>query len=56
MNHREQLVAERLQYKEYFVGVSVLVGPLPGGGFEGELDIVGLSPSSKHMIHVERRG
>ena len=33
------LVAERLQYKRYFVRVSVQVGPRAKGGFEGELDV-----------------
>jgi len=45
MNHLEQLVAEWLQYKEYFVRVSVPVGPRSQGGFEGELDVVGINPS-----------
>jgi hypothetical protein len=53
MNHLEPLVAEWLQYKEYFVRMSVPVGPRPNGGFEGELDIIGLNPNSKHLIHVE---
>ena len=42
MNHLEQLVAEWLQYRGYFVRVSVPVGARPNGGFEGELDVVGL--------------
>jgi hypothetical protein len=53
MNHLEQLVAEWLQYKEYFVRVSVPVGPRSQGGFEGELDVVGINPSDEHLIHVE---
>jgi hypothetical protein len=53
MNHLEQLVAEWLQYNEYFVRVSIPVGPRAKGGFEGELDIVGLNPNSKHLIHIE---
>jgi hypothetical protein len=53
MNHLEQLVAEWLQYKGYFVRVSVPVGPLRRGGFEGELDVVGLNIVNKHLIHVE---
>lgn len=53
MNHLEQLVSEWLQHKGYFVRVSVPVGPRPKGGYEGELDIVGLNPNSKHLIHVE---
>ncbi len=53
MNHLEQLVSEWLQYKEYFVRVSVPVGPRPRGGFEGELDVVGVNPGNEHLIHVE---
>jgi hypothetical protein len=53
MNHLEQLVAEWLQYRGYFVRTSVLVGPRPKGGFEGELDVVGLHVINRHLIHVE---
>jgi hypothetical protein len=53
MNHLEQLVSEWLQYRGYFVKVSVLVGRRPRGGSEGELDVVGLNPARKHLIHVE---
>jgi hypothetical protein len=53
MNHLEQLVAEWLQYNDYFVRVSVPVGPRTNGGFEGELDVVGLHLVNQHLIHVE---
>ncbi len=53
MNHLEQLVAEWLQYNGYFVRVSVQVGPRPKGGFEGELDVVGISLARNHLIHIE---
>jgi len=54
MNHLEQLVAEWLQYKNYFVKVCVPVGLRSSrGGFEGELDVVGLNSPNKHLIHVE---
>ena len=53
MNHLEQLVAEWLQYRGYFVRVSVPVGPRPKGGFEGELDVIGLHFAHKHLVHVE---
>ncbi len=42
VNHLEQLVAEWLQFNGYYVRVSVQVGPRPKGGFEGELDVVGI--------------
>lgn len=53
MNHLEQLVAEWLQYRGYFVRTAVLVGPRPKGGFEGELDVVGLHVANQHLMHVE---
>ena len=53
MNHLEQLVAEWLQYRGYFVRMSVQVGPLPHGGFEGELGVVGFYPKGEHLLHVE---
>lgn len=52
-NHLEQLTAEWLEHCGYFVRQSVLVGPRDRGGFEGELDIVALNPSTKHLLHVE---
>ena len=53
MNHLEQLVSEWLQYNGYFVRSSVLVGRRPKGGFEGELDVVGIHMGRDHLIHVE---
>lgn len=53
MNHLEQLVAEWLQYNGYFVRSSVLVGRRNGGGFEGELDVVGIRLRDNRLVHVE---
>ena len=53
MNHLEQLVSEWLQFKGYFVKSCVSVGPRQRGGFEGELDVVGLHVPNQHLIHVE---
>lgn len=53
LNHLEQLTAEWLEYRGYFVRQSVLVGPRAKGGYEGELDIVGVNPTTGHLIHVE---
>lgn len=52
-NHLEDLTAEWLEFNGYFVRRSVLVGKRPKGGFEGELDVVGLHPQTRHLIHVE---
>ena len=53
MNHLEQLVAEWLQYRGYFVRTSVQVGPRDRGGFEGELDVVGIHLVHNHLVHLE---
>ncbi|MGE3528148.1 MAG: hypothetical protein AB7G54_01830 [Methyloceanibacter sp.] len=53
MNHLEQLVAEWLQYNEYFVRTSVQVGPRDHGGYEGELDVIGLHLARNHLVHIE---
>ena len=52
-NHLEQLTAEWLEFRGYFVRQSVLVGPRDRGGYEGELDIVAVNPSTGHLLHVE---
>ena len=52
-NHLEQLTAEWLEHNGYFVRQPVLVGRRNAGGFEGELDIVALNPSTRHLLHVE---
>jgi hypothetical protein len=52
-NHLEDLTAEWLEYNGYFVRKSVLVGPRPKGGFDGELDVVGFNPLSGHLLHIE---
>jgi RNase P/RNase MRP subunit p29 len=53
MNHLEQLVAEWLQYNDYFVRTSVPVGPRDNGGFEGELDVIAYHFARNHLVHVE---
>jgi len=52
-NHLEDLVAEWLEFNGYFVRKSVLVGKRELGGFDGELDVVGLHPRTKHLLHIE---
>jgi hypothetical protein len=53
VNHLEQLVSEWLQYRKYFVRVSVPVGSRGRGGFEGELDVVAINLATDHFLHVE---
>lgn len=52
-NHLEQLVAEWLEFKGYFVRKNVKVGKRPEGGHEGELDIVAYHPTDNHLVHIE---
>jgi hypothetical protein len=52
-NHLEQLIAEWYEFQGYFVRRNVNVGPLPGGGFECELDIVAINPVLNKLVHVE---
>jgi len=56
MNHFEQLIAEWLEFKGYFVRCNVNVGRRPAGGHEGELDVVGFHPETKHVLHIEPSG
>jgi hypothetical protein len=53
MNHLEELVGEWYEFNGYFVRRNVLVGKRPGGGFEGELDVVAFHPKSRHLVHIE---
>jgi hypothetical protein len=52
-NHLEALVNEWYEFQGYFVREDVRVGPLPRGGFEGQLDIVAFHPEQKLLVHVE---
>jgi len=52
-NHLEQMVAEWLEYKGYFVRRNVKVGKLTRGGHEGELDIVAYHPLENRLIQIE---
>jgi hypothetical protein len=53
MNHLEQLVSEWLRYRGYIVQGPILVGARPSGGYEGELDVVGVNLDTRHFVHVE---
>ena len=52
-NYLEQLVAEWYEYQGYFIRRNVMVGKLPKGGYECELDIVAFHPKTKHLVHIE---
>jgi hypothetical protein len=53
VNFLEQLVSEWYEFQGYFVRRNVSVGVLPGGGYEGELDVVALHPGEKRLLHIE---
>ena len=52
-NYLEQLVAEWYEYQGYFIRKNVMVGKLPKGGYEGELDIIAFSPIKNYLVHIE---
>lgn len=52
-NYLEQLVAEWYEFQGYFIRRNVMVGKLPKGGYECELDIVAFHPEAKHLVHIE---
>ena len=53
LNHLEQILAEWLEYRGYFVRRNIKVGKRERGGYEGELDIVALHPTEKKLVHFE---
>jgi Holliday junction resolvase-like predicted endonuclease len=52
-NFLEEIVAEWLEYKGYIVKRNERVGRRAAGGHEGELDVVGFNPKTKHLVHIE---
>lgn len=53
MNFLEQLTAEWLEYRGYFVRRNVQVGKSDEGGLESELAVVAFHPGTNHLVHVE---
>jgi hypothetical protein len=53
MNHLEALTTEWLDYNGYFTRSAIKVGRRARGGWDGELDVIGYHPESRHFIHVE---
>ena len=53
MNFLEELAAEWYEWQGYFIRRNVLVGTRAKGGWEGELDVVGLHPVRQHLVHIE---
>lgn len=46
-------MTEWLDFNGYFTRTGVRVGPRNRGGYDGELDVIGFHPQTKHFIHVE---
>src|SRR5260370_1352541 len=53
MNFLEQVTAEWLEYKGYFVRRNIHVGRRPKGGYECELDVIGFHPTLRRLRHIE---
>lgn len=52
-NHLEDLIAEWLEYRGFFVRRNVLVGKRSKGGHECELDVVAFHPAERRLLHYE---
>lgn len=53
MSHLESLIAEYLEWQGYLVKRNLKVGKRAKGGWEMELDIVGLNPKTQTIVHYE---
>jgi len=53
MSHLESLIAEYLEWQGYLVKRNLKVGRRDRGGWEMELDVVGLNPKTQTIIHYE---
>ena len=53
MSHLESLIAEYLEWQGYLVKRNLKVGKRDRGGYEMELDIVGLNPKTQTIVHYE---
>jgi len=53
MSHLESLIAEYLEWQGYLIKRNLKVGRRAKGGWEMELDIVGLNPKTRSIVHYE---
>jgi hypothetical protein len=53
MSHLESLIAEYLEWQGFLVKRNLKVGRRERGGWEMELDVVGLNPKTQTIIHYE---
>ena len=53
MSHLESLIAEYLEWQGFLVKRNLKVGRRERGGWEMELDVVGLNPKTEMIVHYE---
>jgi len=53
VNFLEQLTAEWLTHKGYFVRTNIKLNKRLKGGWDNELDVLAYSPKASELIHVE---
>jgi hypothetical protein len=53
MSHLESLIAEYLEWQGFLVKRNLKVGRRERGGWEMELDVVGLNPKTQTIVHYE---
>jgi hypothetical protein len=53
MSHLESLIAEYLEWQGFLVKRNLKIGRRERGGWEMELDVVGLNPKTPTIIHYE---
>ena len=53
MRHLESLIAEYLEWQGFLVKRNLKIGRRERGGWEMELDVVGLNPKTKTIVHYE---
>jgi hypothetical protein len=53
MSHLESLIAEYLEWQGFLIKRNLKVGRRPKGGWEMELDVVGLNPKTQTIVHYE---
>lgn len=53
MSHLESLIAEYLEWQGFLIKRNMKVGRRQRGGWEMELDVVGLNPKTQTIVHYE---
>jgi hypothetical protein len=53
VSHLESLIAEYLEWQGFLVKRNLKVGRRERGGWEMELDVIGLNPKTETIVHYE---